>query len=418
MKKINLLIVSIFILLFIGCQNFEPELSHIYIIEHKHCTYTIEKTEVPLYSFFKITVIPEPGYYIDRFYEKYYETAKFYKSTDEENTYFILARSKELDIDIYTSECTKYNISPDEKITNCKISSSRNRTFEGDTVTFTITPTECFYIDPATIEVRKKLNNYSDYEYEKIDFTQSQTNPNEFSFVMPNKNVAIYAEAKFAIEISPRKNNYKQGETIIFDITNHKPEDTFNIKIADGYSTTKNYDYKLIQSGITLSDIYELPYSIITQKYSETETGRYTLHIYPKNSDYNTKIEATADFVIDLPDIPEGWTTIGIKSQGNYLYKYEGFLDYSVYFYLSNIQENYNYLPLNFKYSFENDNPLETIEGDQKFSFSNYSKYCDINLGFTRKTIDLTPFTRIVVWLEDEDYKYISRKITLRLDDY
>ena len=211
MKKLNLLIVFIFSLFLFGCESFEPELSHIEINEHNHCTYILEESDVLLYSFFKIKVIPEPGYYFDHFWGSGVGQLNFNKSTDEENTYYILAMKKELTIDIELESYPKHYINKDSEATNFTLSLSKYSTFAGDTVTFTITPDECFYLDPATVEVRKKFNDYYTYDYENLSFTQSQTNPYEFSFIMPDKNVAIFAEAKFAIEISPCKNNNKRN---------------------------------------------------------------------------------------------------------------------------------------------------------------------------------------------------------------
>ena len=310
MKKLNFLIVLVFTVFFIGCKGFEPEFCHVTVDATYNCTYYIEKTEVPMFSYFKVKIIPKPGYYIKKLStnDYSYNVGKIYNSTDEENTYYFLASRQKLRIDIDIDECDTYDIEKDEKVKNLRITTSVSKTYAGDTVTFTITPDNCFYLDPATVEVRKKLNYYYSYDYEILSFTQSQTNPNEFSFIMPNRDVAIYAEAKFAIEISPCKNNNKQGESINFNITNHKPDDTFDIKIADDYSSaTTNY---YIEREAKLSDTYELPYSYITQKYSETETGLYTLHIYPYNS---TRVEAPADSVIYLADKPEIWKTIGIR---------------------------------------------------------------------------------------------------------
>lgn len=116
-------------------------------------------------SFCKITVVPNPGYYISGFYihdeqrGNSYNRAKYYESEEEENTYFILVTSAK-SIKIQTAECDKYYI---EKYPNTKhfTLSSPYETFAGDTVTFTIIPDECFYLDPTTVEVRKMLSYYN-----------------------------------------------------------------------------------------------------------------------------------------------------------------------------------------------------------------------------------------------------------------
>ncbi len=419
MKKLNLLIVLLLSFLFIGCeyQVAKPSLCHIIIEDNPNCTYTLEKSEVIMGSFCKITVVPTPGYYISGFYihdeqrGNSYNRAKYYKSEEEENTYFILVTSAK-SIKIQTAECDKYYI---EKYPNTKhfTLSSPYKTFAGDTVTFTIIPDECFYLDPTTVEVRKMLSYYNNDEFEKLSLTQSQTNPNEFSFIMPDKKVMIYAEIKFAITVSPRKASFKEGEAIIFDITNHNPDDAFDIQISDGYTSTEKSDYKTIEKGKKLSQTYELPYTFIGEKYSETETGNYTLHIYPKDSNYYTGTEATANFVINLVDMPEGWTTIGIKTWATVFPKNSsgGF----VVFNLSNIDIP-NDTSLKFKYSLENDNPSDTIEGTINTLFYKYNKSCTLYRSDISKTIDLTPFTKIVVWIEDDDLKFISRKVSLFLD--
>lgn len=412
MKKLNLLIVFIFSLFLFGCESFEPELSHIEINEHNHCTYILEESDVLLYSFFKIKVIPEPGYYFDHFWGSGVGQLNFYKSTDEENTYYILAMKKELTIDIELESYPKHYINKDSEATNFTLSLSKYSTFAGDTVTFTITPDESFYLDSDTVEVRKKLNNYTDYDYEKLDFKQSRTNPNEFSFIMPNKEVAIFAKMNFAItEVSPHKSSFTQGETIIFDITNHNPEDEFDIQISDCYSKTKKSDYKTIEEGIKLSGTYILPFSVITDNYYENDTGRYTLHIYPNKSNYYTKTEATTDFVINLADMPDGWTTIGVKNDIYSIGKISG----SAEFYLSNIDIP-NGKNLHFNYTLENNDRSNTFEESFYTTFYNYNNSCNISRSLiSLEYTELKPYTKMIVWIEDDELKYISRKVTLNL---
>ncbi len=416
MKKIYLLIVLVFTVFFIGCKGFEPELCHVTVSfkDITHCTYYIEETEVPMFSYFKVKIIPDRGYYIKKIqipgYWDYVD-ADFYESPDEENTYYLLAKVKNLKILIDIDQSDTYTIKKDAEVNNLRITTSVSNTYAGDTVTFTFTPDECFYLDPATVEVRKKLNYY---EYEILSFTQSQTNPNEFSFIMPDSGVAIYAEAKFAIEISPCKNNNKQGESIIFNITNHKPDDTFDIKIADDYSTTTYSYYKEIGRGVKLSDTYELPYSYITQNYSETETGLYTLHIYPKNSNYNTKIQASTEFVVDLADKKEDWTTIGIKTWNRDYFSKSDRL--SILKFLLSNTDIPDSIKLTLKYSLENTVTSETDEGTLDAKYYTDDDYCFFSLSDTKKDKDeLAPFNKMVIWIEDEDLKYISRKVPLTL---
>ncbi len=412
MRKLNLLNVLLLSFLFIGCERevFKPTPCNITIASNTCCTYTLEKNEVPMYSFFKIKVEPKPGYYIHGFskHDQWGRAAEFYKSETEEDTYFILATPKIMPIEIETRECEKYYINKASKAANFKISASPEKTFAGDTVTLTIIPDACFYLDPDTVEVRKVTGYYNDNEFEKISYTQSQTNPNEFSFIMPDKNVIIYAEAKFAITVAPRKTNFKQGEAIIFDITNHNPDDAFDIQISDGYTSTTKYDYKAIETGIKLSQTYKLPYQFIQQKYPETETGSYILHIYPKNSNYYTETEATATFVIDLADMPDGWTTIGIKNRTTVFWK-DGYVEFN----LSNIDIP-NLTNLKFKYSLGSDSSSATFEGVNSTLFYSYENHCCIGGSDIDKSIDVTPFNKIEIWIEDDDLKYISKKVSLK----
>ena len=418
MKKIYLLIVLVFTVFFIGCKGFEPELCHITVNfkDIHNCTYYIEKTEVPMFSYFKVKIIPDWGYYINDLTTDYYwnKDKKIYNSTDEENTYYFLANDKNQEIWIDIDQYDTYDIEKDAKVKNLRITTSVPKTFAGDTVTFTIIPDECFYLDPATVEVRKKLDYYYSYKYEILSFTQSQTNPNEFSFIMPDRDVAIYAEAKFAIEVSPRKKNIKQGEPVIFDIINHKPENTFDIELSDCYSTSGKASYKSIEKGIELADTYALPDSFISQNYPETETGLYTLHIYPKNSNYNTKIQASTEFVVDLADKKEDWTTIGIKTWNRAYFSKSDRLSI-LKFLLSNtdIPDSIN---LTLKYSLENTVTSETDEGTLLAKYYTDDDYCFFSLSDTKKDRDqLAPFNKMVIWIEDEDLKYISRKVPITL---
>lgn len=259
---ITLLLISI---LFFSCKSYETEICHITVESNDNCTYILEKESAPKYSFVKIQIKPKSAYYVSNLYNFYSDPLDFYKSTDEEDTYYFLVSDEDEYVDIKLKEKTTYSIGT--LIDNGTINLSTTNTYEGDTVTFNISHDSYYYYDSSSVKVIKgSFYSYSEFKtYDTLEITKSSSNPNEYSFVMPDTYVTVYVPVKFGItSVKPRKSVYEYGEKVIFDIENHTPSATFDIYID--YRTLQD----MIFSNVTLSNTLELPenfnYRVRTEK--------------------------------------------------------------------------------------------------------------------------------------------------------
>ncbi len=279
--KIKYLIIQFLLLpfLFIGCKAYETEICKINVVEESHCTYSLAETSVPKYSFAKIQIIPDKEYTFSKLEEDfYYDPLTYYKSPDEENTYYFLVEEEELFVKIKLEKKPYYSIST--QIKNGTITPSKTETFAGDTVTFQVNCTnEYFYYDPSSI----KINGGSSYSDSAIftEYSQSKNNPNEFSFIMPNKNVNIYVPVKYGFtSIKNQKAIYEVGEKIIFDIENHTPDAKFDVYLVENYKFEKSIVFGTkILSNVKLTEKFELPEPKILD-------NKFTIIVYPYNSYY------------------------------------------------------------------------------------------------------------------------------------
>ena len=400
-----------FVLLFVSCSTFEPEVCQVSVEENPDCTYKLEQTSVPKGSFVKLQVIPNPGFELFDLKKNQSSFLTFHESSDEENTFCVLASDSEQIIKISLNEKYRHYIYRKD-IKNGSISVSKDNTFEGDTVSFTVTPDKCFYYEADSVKVHTGDSHYNseNSKYEYLNVIQSSTNPNEYSFIMPEKPVIILAETKFAISAKSQKNVFSQGEKIIFNIENKTPEDTFDIKLSDNFYNTEKTNYKTIAQDVKLSKTYELPQNILTEK----DTGSFTLHIYPHGENYAAQnaTEATAQFTVNIPDVPEGWTTVGIKNDKEYLYGSS-----ALTLYLSNV-EKIESGKIIAKYILEKKNSSEKINASISLDYYNYNngrKYTEF-WGYTIKDyINNNGYDTMTLWIEDEYLKFISRKITVDL---
>ena len=109
--------------------------------------------------------------------------------------------------------------------------------------------------------------------------------------------------------------------------------------------------------------------------------------------------------------MPDGWTTIGVKNDIYSIGKISG----SAEFYLSNIDIP-NGKNLHFNYTLENNDRSNTFEESFYTTFYNYNNSCNISRSLiSLEYTELKPYTKMIVWIEDDELKYISRKVTLNL---
>ena len=404
--KLIILITSFFASLsFFSCKIYSPDICSVRIFDNYYnCTCEIDKTEVPKNSFVKIKVVPDPGYYFDAKYTFDY----YYKSPDEENTYYVLIKDENTLIRLHIYEKFKYNIFEIPSVTHGSIKTNQIKTYEGDTVTFTIIPDKYFYYDLSSIKV---YSNYDDYyygitpieRYGIIDFKQSTNNPNEFSFIMPKSDVGIYVDIKFAVTATSQKESFAQGEKIIFNINNPFPDQTYDLVLSENYNSSYVTDNHVeVANNIKLSDTFELPQNLLKPE----DTGSFLLKIYIHGQ---TNFSADSVFVVNSANTPEGWRSIGIKEKLNYYYNSSL---QNIEFFLSNtdITEN-SYI--NFKYTLENTPTSQNNENNKRCYFNRDSKRSPFYI--SELGINQDSFDTITVWIEDEDLKYISRKITVNL---
>lgn len=258
--KIKQLIIPFISILFLfsSCEPFETDICQITVNEDENCTYQLSETSVPIFSFAKIKINPKPGYYVSKIDEYCRDTLNYFKSTDEEDTYYFLVEREKLTVAIRLKEKTKNSILTEIK--NGKITPSKTNTFEGDTVTFTVSPDDFYYYDPSLIKVIKG-HVYTSYELEEkesLEIKQSQTHPNEFSFIMPDTTATIYVPIKFGlVSVKPQKEVFAKGENIIFDVENLTPDKTFDVYLSTRASGTIIYeDIKLVDTLTLPEDLF------------------------------------------------------------------------------------------------------------------------------------------------------------------
>ncbi len=392
-RKIYLFFFAAIVLL-TGCsKQFEPELCNVTVGYNPNCTYKFDATCVPKYSYVKLQIFPEHGYHVGMIHDMDLFDFVYYKSQDEENTYYILVNKVNKRIYISVEEDYKYYVNSDSSYywDHYKINVDKERVLEGDTVTFTIVPEACYYYDLSSITLKKSYDN------EVIPFTQSQTNPDKFSFIMPASSVSISVDMKFGVSASSQKTSFNYDEKVIFDIDNKTPNATFDLElIGDFAEIGKSLN---IANNITLSNTYELPETL----FEDNDAGCFKLRIYPHGK---TSPEVEVDFVKNLKDSPENWTTLGIIG-----YSYIKPLDElpQIELVFSNFRENV--LNVKVKYIFEKNNSSQKKEGSVLFPLNYYSGYLSFSdLG---DSIDFSSYDTFTIWVEDDNQKYISRKVTI-----
>ena len=129
--KIKFLITYLIILLlFVSCSSYQNEMAIVSINQtNLHATCELSATCVPKHSFIKAVLVPEAGYTIYDIKIINALNTYYYKSEEEENTYFILLNETYNVLDIQTSDNKKYNIYVGETLQNIQLQFLRNQIF-------------------------------------------------------------------------------------------------------------------------------------------------------------------------------------------------------------------------------------------------------------------------------------------------
>ena len=181
------------------------------------------------------------------------------------------------------------------------------------------------------------------------------------------------------------------------------PDQTYDLVLSENYNSSTIQDKSVeIENNIKLSDTYELPQNLMKPE----DTGSFLFKIYLHGE---TDFSADSVFVVNSNNTPEGWRSIGIKEK---LYYYNITALSTIEFLLSNTDITDNSY-INFKCTLENTTTSQNEENNNRCYFNKGSKsslFYISDLGINQDSFDT-----ITVWIEDEDLKYISRKITLNL---
>ena len=392
--KIKFLITYLIILLlFVSCSSYQNEMAFVSVNQtNLHATCELSTTCVPKHSFIKATIVPEAGYTIYNIKNTASLSTYYYKSEEEDNTYYILVNETNNILDIQTSDNKQYDVNVFWKTNpNYSVSfSSRYDIYSGDKVTFTVTPDSGYYVDLTCIKIKKYWS--SDSSKVTVLLTQDENNPNNFSFIMPNYDVSIEITPKLIITPVQEYYSFELGENVVISLENHSSNETFDVKLNNGYKNSNDIE---LSSNITLTDSYEIPSSYFTE---ESQSGNYSLKIYLHGT---FTIINSINFDINLPGIPEGWTTIGIKNNNSQFSN----INWSN-FYIST--SKYTYSSLNVKYKFTKDNSSDVYEKEnQYYIYSNQSfTFIENQLSTLKNSYD-----KFYIWIEDANKKIISRKI-------
>ena len=366
---------------------------------NEHTTCTLYSTCVPIHSFIKAVIIPDPGYTIYGF--KIGNTFPYYyKSSEEENTYYILLNEtnnflviltsdfKDYSIRMSKSNCNDIDIVVDGYIQNYGYKKFRS----GEKINIHCTPDRGYYADTSCIKITKQ-NSTDSQNDEVLIFPEERSG--YFYFIMPNDDININVVCKTAVTVDNESYSFKLGDTYKINLVNHSPNSKFNLYLKEGYK----YLPESINIGYyeSLTDSYTIN---STRFDEESETGDFILNIFPY--DYSNKLILSVNLNINLPDTPEGWSTIGVKNSYS---TFDG-INYS-YFYLSKPVSG----RLKVKYKFTKNNSPDIYEGEKVCDYSDYNQsiyFYDSGLSSLRNTYD-----KFYIWIEDDDKKLISRKIVV-----
>lgn len=366
------------LIFFISCSNFELQMGTISVKSSDTYTIELEETKAPIGSYVRIKAIPAPGYYIESVNDS--SGGIKYTTPFEDNIYYIIVTDKQVNLSCYTAKLPTYSINSPTAIYsyNSNLVFDKTSTYAGDTVTVQVVPDEYYYVDESSVKIKTTSDGISN-----VDFSFEP--PCTYSFIMPAHDVYVYSEAKLGINIVFEKESYLLEDTIQCNFETRFTDKNLDIYVSKNFETS---EYILAEENLTTSKSFLLDKNLLSY-------GKNKLVICPINTtkeELDQQIIYSTTLQIDLPDIPEGWTTTGFEKIN------------PTDFTFNNIKDN---RCIDIKYYFESD----------KSNIINASFY------YSSKEVSFSDLTskvendKLVLWVEDVDLKVISPKITLDLSE-
>lgn len=366
------------LIFFISCSNFELQMGTISVKSSDTYTIELEKTKAPIGSYVRIKAIPAPGYYIESVNDS--SGGIKYTTPFEDNIYYIIVTDKQVNLSCYTANLPTYSINSPTAIYsyNSNLVFDKTSTYAGDTVTVQVVPDEYYYVDESSVKIKTTSDGISN-----VDFSFEP--PCTYSFIMPAHDVYVYSEAKLGVNIVFEKESYLLEDTIQCNFETRFTDKNLDIYVSKNFETS---EYILAEENLTTSKSFLLDKNLLSY-------GKNKLVICPINTtkeELDQQIIYSTTLQIDLPDIPEGWTTTGFEKINPTLFTF------------NNIKDD-RYIDI--KYYFESDT----------------SKIINASFYYSSKKVSFLDLTskvendKLVLWVEDVDLKVISPKITLDLSE-
>lgn len=366
------------LIFFISCSNFELQMGTISVKSSDTYTIELEKTKAPIGSYVRIKAIPAPGYYIESVNDS--SGGIKYTTPFEDNIYYIIVTDKQVNLSCYTANLPTYSINSPTAIYsyNSNLVFDKTSTYAGDTVTVQVVPDEYYYVDESSVKIKTTSDGISN-----VDFSFEP--PCTYSFIMPAHDVYVYSEAKLGVNIVFEKESYLLEDTIQCNFETRFTDKNLDIYVSKNFETS---EYILAEENLTTSKSFLLDKNLLSY-------GKNKLVICPINTtkeELDQQIIYSTTLQIDLPDIPEGWTTTGFEKINPTLFTF------------NNIKDD-RYIDI--KYYFESDE----------------SKIINASFYYSSKKVSFLDLTskvendKLVLWVEDVDLKVISPKITLDLSE-
>lgn len=379
-KSLSIFLLS---LLFIitSCQLYDPPLCNITVAKNYNGsgTVTVEKDTALLGEYVKVTVEPSEAYTLGHFsYETIYS-----QDTVNPNLYYVLINKLEYKIEYTFASKETYRISYNSLDVSFE-NSSYSSAYEGKSVVFTVKEKSRKYY---TIDSIKVFNKSASGVEETYTVTATDKK-NTFSFVMPKNAVTIEVTYMPDMSILPQKNKYKSGEKIIYNVDNHTGINNYDVYID--YCPTDSYR-KLYKRNVDLSSK--------TLEIDSNSLGIGTFKLLIANVDEDDFYNFDNQIIIEPTDLPENWKPVGlylistsiVSNQIKASLIFSNVTDYSV------------------KYKSYLKSKPDEIKYGTLYSKTSYTYSHDF-LYDSKDTI--------VLYIYDENLKYMSNKIEIEIPIY
>lgn len=360
--------------------------------DDEHCSVTLDKTTATLGSFVTLHVQVDDAYRLSSIkWEKdnsyYGEDAFLTQDENDPNTYYVMVSSTDMKIEVHVSAKETNQINRSAKF--CKIElpdATIDRwddpiAYLGKKVCFTVTPDKYYCIDSEKIAV----NDYKG----KIDFTQDETDPTKFYFIMTNNTVTIGVECVPGIALVPEKTTNMKGDEITLNITNKTSESK-----VDLYSSW---------SGQYNVELYQSDFDITKKTYVYTANQAGVLSFYVKDNK-NQTIEI-GKFEIRFPELPADKKPLSIVYKGKTEIDHSSWANSQLQWRL-NLETSYGGCKVNYYYKDKPDDVTSNYASSSKVELE--FEYCYDN----QRTV-------VIYFTDEEDnQKYQSESIEITLPIY